>query len=297
MRIVLACAALSLAAASMAGPALAQQRLHTGATVQGELAQGDEQLQSGEFNDAYEIEGRAGQSLLVTMRSGDFDAYLMIAGPGGFDEQNDDAGDDDTNAALNVRLPADGTYHVIATSYEPGMSGRYSLAVLGGGDAAETPAGPPLPPTLPRPGVSLSEQEARLLEAHNAERRRLGVPALVWSDRLAQDATRWGRTLIATDRFDHDPNRVQQGENLWAGWGRAYSPEEMVDSWISERADYQPGAFPDVSRTGNWADVGHYTQLIWRETTHLGCATEGRNDKTILVCRYAPSGNVMGRRP
>lgn len=307
MRIAVACTALSLAfAASLTGPAFAQQRLHAGATVQGELASGDDQLQSGEFADAYEIEGRAGQSLLVTMRSGDFDAYLMIDGPGGFDEQNDDDGDDGTNAGLNVRLPADGTYNIIATSYEPGMSGRYSLAVLGmgggGGDrptAPETPVSPPRPPTpvLPPVGARPSQDSLRLLEAHNVERRRLGVPELIWSDNLADDARVWARYLSDSGAFDHDPNRDHQGENLWAGGGRPYSPEEMVGLWIAERADYQPGVFPNVSRTGNWADVGHYTQLIWRGTTHLGCAVEGDTDRSVLVCRYGPSGNVLGSRP
>lgn len=300
MRLVLAAAALSLAGGL---PALAQERLHVGATVQGELATGDDQLQSGEFSDVYEIAGRAGQSLLVTLRSGDFDAYLMVDGPGGFDEQNDDDGDGGTNAALNLRLPADGTYNVIATSFEPGQSGRYSLSVLGlgdgGNDTTTTPTGPadPPPPVLPPPGARPTQESLRLLEAHNVERRRLGVPELIWSDSLADDARVWARNLSVSDTLEHDPHADGQGENLWAGWGRSYEPEEMVDGWISERVDYQPGVFPDVSRTGDWRAVGHYTQLIWRGTTHLGCAIESGRDKSILVCRYSPPGNVMGSRP
>ncbi len=143
MRKVLVSTALSLSLAvapMLTGPVIAQQRLQPGAALQGELSRGDDQLASGEFLDVYEVQGRAGQSLSVVMRSADFDAYLMIRGPGDFQGDNDDAGDDGTNAALNVRLPVDGTYYVTATSYEPGETGRYSLSMQGAGGGTARPA-------------------------------------------------------------------------------------------------------------------------------------------------------------
>ncbi len=112
---------------------MAQQRLRPGATVQGDLARGDDQLDSGEFIDTYEVEGRAGDSVSVTMRSEAFDAYLMMTGPGDFQQDNDDAGNDGTNARLDVRLPANGVYRLTATSYAAGESGRYSLNLGNGG--------------------------------------------------------------------------------------------------------------------------------------------------------------------
>jgi len=117
----------------LTGPALAQQTLRPGGQVQGILERGDDRLSSGEFADVYEVEGRAGQTLRATMRSDDFDAYLMIRGPGDFSEDNDDSGEDGTNAALDVRLPANGTYRLSATSYAAGETGRYSLVLGGGG--------------------------------------------------------------------------------------------------------------------------------------------------------------------
>lgn len=143
MRKVLLSTALSLSLAfapMLTGPAIAQQRLQPGASLQGTLSRGDDQLASGEFLDVYEVQGRAGQSLSLTMRSADFDTYLMIRGPGGFQRDNDDAGDDGTNAALHVRLPVDGTYYVTATSYQPGETGRYSLTMQGAGGAAARPS-------------------------------------------------------------------------------------------------------------------------------------------------------------
>lgn len=75
----------------------------------------------------------------------------------------------------------------------------------------------------------------------------------------------------------------------------AYSPEQMVGTWIRERSYYRPGLFPAVSRTGNWMDVGHYTQMIWRTTTHVGCAVHRTARFDYLICRYSPPGNVDGR--
>jgi hypothetical protein len=139
MRNVLFSTALSLSLATtplLTGPAIAQQRIQPGGTIEGDLSRGDDTLDSGEFVDVYELQGRAGDRLSVVMRSDDFDAYLMIRGPSDFEHDNDDSGDDGTNAALDVRLPVNGTYRITATSYESGESGRYSLSVNGGGAGA-----------------------------------------------------------------------------------------------------------------------------------------------------------------
>ncbi|HEX8662352.1 MAG TPA: CAP domain-containing protein [Brevundimonas sp.] len=153
---------------------------------------------------------------------------------------------------------------------------------------------PIAPPRTSRPSDQI---ETRLLQAHNGERRRVGSPPLAWSDELEAEARGWAQELISTGRFAHDPSMHGHGENLWMGWGnRAFTPEDMVGDWIEEKAQYRHGVFPHVSRTPNWTDVGHYTQLVWRSTTHVGCAIVTRDDRSILACRYAPPGNIDGRR-
>ncbi|MDB5422181.1 MAG: peptidase caspase catalytic subunit p20, partial [Brevundimonas sp.] len=125
----------TVAFALVGGAAYAQQRLQPGATVSGDLRQGDEQLDSGEFVDTYNFQGRAGERVSLSMRSSEFDPYLLINGPGDFSEENDDGEEGDTSAGLDVRLPATGTYRVMATSYESGERGRYSLT-FGGANSA-----------------------------------------------------------------------------------------------------------------------------------------------------------------
>lgn len=69
----------------------------------------------------------------------------------------------------------------------------------------------------------------------------------------------------------------------------------MVNVWIAEGRNFMPGIFPDVSRTGNWYDIGHFTQMIWPKTTAVGCGVQrGIGKFDWLICRYAPPGNRDG---
>ena len=138
----------------------------------------------------------------------------------------------------------------------------------------------------------------RILAAHNRERARLGIAPLRWDPGLAAAAASYGPTLARLGRLQHSSHAERQGqrENLWMGTRGAFSPEQMVGGWIAERAFYRPGRlFPYVSRTGNWADVAHYTQMVWKGTTRVGCAIHPSQQWDYLICRYSPPGNIEGR--
>ena len=135
----------------------------------------------------------------------------------------------------------------------------------------------------------------RLLIAHNLERDRVNVPRLAWSAKLAAQAQAWADTLARSNRFEHAQDREGAGENLWMGPARRYSAEQMIGGFVEEVRYFRSGRFPNVSSTGSWSDVGHYTQLIWRGTQQVGCAVGQGRANDILVCRYWPAGNVMGQ--
>lgn len=142
--------------------------------------------------------------------------------------------------------------------------------------------------------------DSRILAAHNRARAEVGSRPMQWNEDLARDAKVWGDHLAATGKFEHSPDEPgvePQGENLWAGTPDAYLPESMVGLWVAEKQDYKPGVFPYNSRSGNHANVGHYTQLIWADTTQVGCALSRGAREEVLVCRYSTPGNVMGERP
>ncbi|WP_214019128.1 CAP domain-containing protein [Escherichia coli] len=50
-----------------------------------------------------------------------------------------------------------------------------------------------------------------------------------------------------------------------------------------------------MSTTGHWQDVAHYTQIIWRRTSQMGCALASSARDDYLVCRYTLPGNVVGQ--
>jgi len=138
---------------------------------------------------------------------------------------------------------------------------------------------------------------ARLLASHNAERARMRVPPLQWDSMLAASAAAYGPVLERLGRLQHSPktSRPGQRENLWMGTRGYFAPEQMVGTWIAERRAFRPGVFPNVSATGNWYDVSHYTQLIWKGTTRVGCAIHPTAQWEYLICRYSPPGNIDGR--
>lgn len=143
------------------------------------------------------------------------------------------------------------------------------------------------------PQAQLSE----LLASHNSDRRQVGVPPLAWDPLLAQGAQGYANELARLNLLRHSPKASRRGigENLWMGTRDYFRPARMVGSWSSERSMFLPGRFPAVSRTGNWADVGHYTQMIWPRTQRVGCAIAKSVSSDVLVCRYWPSGNVDGQ--
>ena len=156
--------------------------------------------------------------------------------------------------------------------------------------------------TEERPAVDepqdLSRLEARLLAVHNRERRAVGARPLVWDASLAAAAASYGPALERLGKLAHAPagELAGQGENLWMGTRDAYELEEMAEGWAAEKRLFRPGNFPSVSTSGNWTDVGHYTQMIWKGTARVGCAVRKGRKWDFLICRYSPPGNVVGRR-
>jgi S1-C subfamily serine protease len=76
------------------------------------------------------FEGTAGQRVVISLESRDFDPYLALLGPGDvLVGENDDVSTNSLDAGLSVTLPADGLYRVLANTYDATGSGRYTLTV------------------------------------------------------------------------------------------------------------------------------------------------------------------------
>lgn len=159
---------------------------------------------------------------------------------------------------------------------------------------------------------SVGDRAQEILAVHNKARAEVGVPPLQWSESLAASAKQWADYLASASQFYHDPNNPE-GENLamTASYGSVPAPEPstLVNEWIDgsgEKGNYNGQPFGNgASVTGDYRGIGHYTQLVWRNTTQVGCGfangiinKDGANwDAYYLVCRYDPPGNVVGQLP
>jgi uncharacterized protein YkwD len=148
---------------------------------------------------------------------------------------------------------------------------------------------PPQPAPKPAPPTASSLQ-TELLAAHNKVRSQQGLPALTWSTEMASLAQDWANEMTRTGRFQHRPNN-RYGENLFWGRGQAYSGTDAIESWASEASGYN---YANNSCKGV---CGHYTQLVWKNTTQVGCASGKVRDEIYWVCNYNPPGNYVGQKP
>ena len=138
-----------------------------------------------------------------------------------------------------------------------------------------------------------------ILDIHNRERAAVSVAPLVWNDTLAADAKTYAEHLIDTGKFEH-PNAEwvtahpmsPEGENLAAGTTDKSSTAlaQMAEGWVNEKKNYH-------GEPGDFNGVGHYTQMVWKGTTQVGCATASGKGGDILDCRYTPPGNYLGQKP
>jgi uncharacterized protein YkwD len=132
-------------------------------------------------------------------------------------------------------------------------------------------------------GVGLADDAETLLAAHNAYRANHCVPALSWSAEVAASAQQWA------DGCSMSHSGGGNGENI--AMGTDVSAQAAVDMWYGEAGAY------DFSAPGFSGSTGHFTQVIWKGTTQLGCGVATCQGQTFWVCQYSPPGNYDGEFP
>jgi len=131
----------------------------------------------------------------------------------------------------------------------------------------------------------------QFLDAHNTARAQHGAAALTWSDELANAGESWANGC----KFKHSGGSLgPYGENLAVQTG-SLDAAQAVKLWTDEVGDYDPSN-PQPS---------HFTQVVWKGSTQLGCAIvrcapgtifdSSYGDSYYAVCEYSPAGNVIGQ--
>ncbi|XP_027346994.1 pathogenesis-related protein 1-like [Abrus precatorius] len=128
------------------------------------------------------------------------------------------------------------------------------------------------------------------VSAHNDARSEVGVQGLSWNDTVAQYAQNYANKRKSDCQLIH--SNGPYGENL-AGSTGDVSGVDAVKLWVDEKSYYD---YESNSCVGG--ECGHYTQVVWRNSIHLGCAkVRCDNGGTFVICNYDPRGNYIGERP
>jgi pathogenesis-related protein 1 len=174
------------------------------------------------------------------------------------------------------------------------------VVVTGCSTAPAAPASGRAKPPAEKPvagapaGSKMPANDAQaILAHHNKVRSEVGVGPLKWSPSLAAYAQQWADHLAATTCRMRHRRDGKYGENLYQGTAGFYTAVDAARAWEREKKDYRGGP---VTRS-NTAKVGHYTQMVWRETASVGCGQAVCRKLLIVSCNYDPPGNYIGRNP
>lgn len=160
---------------------------------------------------------------------------------------------------------------------------------------------------LGQSSLNVATIRSTALSKHNTYRTIHHSPKLTQASSLNTTAQSWAEYLATNALFEHSSRnqRNNAGENLYVYYTTGSSisattlANQTVKAWYDEVADY------DYANPGFSSETGHFTQVVWKSTTQLGCgAAQGKatlNGTTYnafyVVCHYAPAGNFTGQFP
>ncbi|KAG6303582.1 hypothetical protein E4U09_007137 [Claviceps aff. purpurea] len=156
---------------------------------------------------------------------------------------------------------------------------------------------------------NLNSYQKTVLDHHAILRKNHGVQPLEWDETLAQYAANTAKGCV----FQHDMNQGNghYGQNLASnGISGDISGQEVEsirkaisDMWYKSEIN-SFSSFYGMSQppSSSFHAYGHATQLLWKDTRKVGCATVKCPAGTIFgmnsqysVCNYGPPGNVQGQ--
>lgn len=170
-------------------------------------------------------------------------------------------------------------------------------------------------------------QKTEIVDAHNAIRRAVKagdylhknlpaaqtMPDLQWDAELATIAQRLANQCVFKHDLCRDVARFQVGQNMANAQVMQGSPANwtaVVNGWFFKELEKFSQSQTDLTFTESSYKngIGHLTQVIWGNTTVVGCGFIGTEYKYVvdgftydlvdrlLVCNYGATGNVIGHQ-
>ena len=130
----------------------------------------------------------------------------------------------------------------------------------------------------PKPLVKLPSdpQLQSALASINTHRSHHQVSPMTWDDRLAAQAAKF----VAKCPVQHS-DVPGVGENIAFGHTEFAA---AVDAWYSEAAVYS------FEQPGFKVETGHFSQLVWKDSSRVGCAYNKACTWSTWTCWYDPPG-------
>jgi len=153
------------------------------------------------------------------------------------------------------------------------------------------------------------QQLHELIDIHNILRALEGadnMELVTWNDFLASMAEKWAAGCDwkhGQPPLGDDPDYTSIGQNLYATTGSRINLTAAILAFYNEKRDYN---YDTLKCTPNKV-CGHYTQVVWATSRHIGCAyhrcqplaglSSAFSKALYLVCNYGPPGNYAGAKP
>ncbi|CAL4125241.1 unnamed protein product [Meganyctiphanes norvegica] len=138
------------------------------------------------------------------------------------------------------------------------------------------------------------------------------IKELIWNEELAYIAQKWANQCY----FGHERRYSRRatcsrmydyvGQNLYKiiqyGLHSTSKWSLVIHGWYNEVVNTPISIVESFDSGVTTKKIGHYTQLVWAETSEIGCGAVvystmshyGYESTTLYVCNYGPGGNIIG---
>lgn len=186
------------------------------------------------------------------------------------------------NSQANGQFPTGGNSQTAAPKYTQTSSAAKSSATGTGGTGGTSSSG--------------NAYQDMVVNHHNIHRANHSAPDLQWDASLASTANKIAQSCNFAHNTQMDGGGY--GQNIQAGASADDVWQAITESFYNGEVNAFSGLYGQANPS-NFEDWGHFSQLVWKSTTSVGCATvhcpngvtNGVGTKDFTVCNYKPAGN------
>merc|ERR1712135_128354 len=115
-------------------------------------------------------------------------------------------------------------------------------------------------------------------------------PCTCWDDTLSFD-NKW----CNTGKYNEGHTMCKYEDSVQASCG-SYTLTGIDSQAVKDAIVDKHNELRARVANGKTGVIGHYTQVVWAETTDVGCGYIASSKGSYMACNYGPGGNVAGKR-